>query len=86
MSKDAQENYEATLKAAEEKWENFKKAITDYDTLVGDTIPGIESAITDAAYDWLTAAERYKEIGTNSLIKLLKILMKKTFLETQKLN
>lgn len=50
MSKDAQENYEATLKAAEEKWENFKKAITDYDTLVGDTIPGIESAITDAAY------------------------------------
>ena len=50
MSKDAQENYESTLKAAEEKWENFKKAITDYDTLVGDTIPGIESAITDAAY------------------------------------
>lgn len=50
MSKDAQENYEATLKAAEEKWENFKTAISDYDTLVGDTIPGIESAITDAAY------------------------------------
>ena len=50
MSKDAQENYEATLKAAEEKWDNFKTAITDYDTLVGDTIPGIESAITDAAY------------------------------------
>lgn len=47
MSKDAQENYEDTVKAAEKKWEEFTESINEYDTIVGDTIPGLEEEIED---------------------------------------
>lgn len=47
LSADAQKGYEATVTAAEKRWEKFKDAVSDYDTLVGSTIPGLEQDIQD---------------------------------------
>ena len=48
MSADAQDGFEDTLKNAEEKWNKFKDLISDYDNLIGSTIPGLEQDIQDA--------------------------------------
>lgn len=48
MSADAQKNYEDTIKAAEKRWEKFKEAVTNYDSLIGNTIPGLEKDLQDA--------------------------------------
>lgn len=48
MSKEAQDNYADTVKAAEESWKTFKESITKYDSLIGDTIPSLEQDIADA--------------------------------------
>ena len=50
MSKDAQEAYSDTVKAAEESWKNFKEGITKYDNLIGEMIPQLYQDIQDA-YD-----------------------------------
>lgn len=47
LSADAQEGYEATVTAAEKRWEKFKDAVSDYDNLIGSTIPGLEQDIQD---------------------------------------
>lgn len=47
LSADAQKGYEATVTAAEKRWEKFKDAVSDYDTLIGSTIPGLEQDIQD---------------------------------------
>lgn len=48
MSADAQENYESTVEAAEKRWEEFLSKISEYDTVIGDTIPGLEEEIQAA--------------------------------------
>ena len=48
MSADGQKGYEDTVEAAEKKWEKFKEAVSDYDSLIGSTIPGLEKDIQDA--------------------------------------
>lgn len=48
MSADAQKSYEDTVEAAEKRWEKFKEAVSDYDNLIGSTIPGLEQSIQDA--------------------------------------
>jgi len=50
MSKDAQEAYQDTVKAAEDSWKTFKDSISKYDNLIGDTIPQLYQDIQDA-YD-----------------------------------
>ena len=47
MSKASQENYQDVVKAAEERFKTFKEAITKYDTLIGDTLPGLEQDLID---------------------------------------
>ena len=48
MSKESQEGYEATVEAAEKRWEEFTSKISEYDTVIGDTIPGLEEEIQAA--------------------------------------
>lgn len=48
MSADAQKGFEETLEAAEKKWNRFKEAVSEYDQLIGSTIPGLENDIRDA--------------------------------------
>jgi hypothetical protein len=47
LSADAQEGYESTVEAAEKRWEDFKDAVSDYDTLIGSTIPDLQQDIQD---------------------------------------
>ena len=53
MSADAQDGFEDTLKDAEKKWNKFKDLVSDYDNLIGSTIPGLEQDIQDAIDDQL---------------------------------
>lgn len=48
LSADAQKGYEDTVEAAEKRWEKFKEAVSDYDNLIGNTLPGLEKDIQDA--------------------------------------
>ena len=48
LSAEAQKTYEDTVKAAEKKWTKFKEAVSNYDKLVGSTIPGLEQSVQDA--------------------------------------
>ena len=48
MSKDAQDAYQDTVKAAEESWKTFKDSISKYDNLIGETIPQLQQDIQDA--------------------------------------
>lgn len=48
LSADAQKGYEDTVEAAEKRWEKFKEAVSDYDNLIGNMIPGLEKDIQDA--------------------------------------
>lgn len=47
LSADAQKGYETTVTAAEKRWEKFKDAVSDYDSLIGSTIPDLEQQIQD---------------------------------------
>lgn len=47
LSAEAQEGYESTVEAAEKRWEKFKDAVSDYDTLIGSTIPDLQQQIQD---------------------------------------
>lgn len=48
MSADAQKNFDDTLKDAEEKWNKFKDLVSDYDSLISSTIPGLKQDMQDA--------------------------------------
>lgn len=48
MSADAQKGFEDTLKDAEKKWNKFKDLVSDYDNLIGSTIPGLKQDMQDA--------------------------------------
>lgn len=48
MSADAQKNFEDTIKDAEKKWNKFKDLISDYDSLIGSTIPNLKQEMQDA--------------------------------------
>lgn len=49
MSAEAQKKFEETVKAAEKKWNRFKEAVSEYDQLIGSTIPGLEDTIEEAS-------------------------------------
>jgi chromosome segregation ATPase len=48
MSAEEQEGFKDTVDQAKEDYEDFKKQIESYDTLISDTIPGLEDDIQDA--------------------------------------
>ena len=48
LSAAAQESYETTVDNAEKKWEKFKDLVSQYDDLVGSTIPELQQDIQDA--------------------------------------
>ena len=48
MSAEEQEKFKDTVEAAKKNFDNFTKAIEDYDTLISDTIPGLEDDIQAA--------------------------------------
>ena len=48
MSADAQKNFDDTLKDAEKKWNKFKDLVSDYDSLISSTIPGLKQDMQDA--------------------------------------
>ena len=48
MSAKQQEAYQSTLDKAKEDFEKFKEAIDNYDTLLTDTIPGMQAEIQEA--------------------------------------
>ena len=63
MSGDEQEGYQETLDAAKESYENFQKSMSDYETLINDTIPKLEQDAQEAidqAFMRKIEAYRYK--------------------------
>lgn len=48
MSKEQQEAFKDTVETAKENFDKFTEAINNYDTLISDTIPGLQDEIQDA--------------------------------------
>lgn len=48
MSKEQQEAFKDTVETAKENFNKFTEAINNYDTLISDTIPGLQDEIQDA--------------------------------------